>query len=190
MNGLDKGLVHHRGRPLAAAVAQILAPQCARLCISANRNLADHAALLHNQCPDPLRRGEVRSDDPDLPPRSGPLAGIVTALRHSTTPWVMVVPCDTPYLPSDLVATLWAAAMAQQATVVTPATLGPNGRIDHHWACALVHRDTLANAERRLLSGERALRHWARAHAWCSVSFARAVAFDNFNTLETLNGRE
>ncbi len=47
MGGSDKGLQEFRGRPLAAWVAERLAPQVDELLISANRNGERYAALGH-----------------------------------------------------------------------------------------------------------------------------------------------
>ena len=197
MQGRDKGLVTYQGLALAEHVLQTLAPQCASLRISANRNLPAYSALLvKHQPPAPSARTcqtaeGVHPDDPALPAHSGPLAGILTALKHTPTDWLFVAPCDTPHLPPDIVTKLMAAALAHGADVVTPCTPshGPE-RQDHHWACALIHKRVSPKTEAMFVSGERKLRAWAHALPWCSVSFDDTAAFDNFNTLEALHGRE
>ena len=111
MGGRDKGLVPYQGRPLAAWVLDRLVAQTGTQFAVANRNLPDYASLLqHSHATPPSGVPAVLPDAPDLPVASGPLAGIVTALRHTATPWLMVTPCDTPHLPDDLVERLLAEA--------------------------------------------------------------------------------
>ena len=98
MGGADKGLLLLHGRPLAALSLERLRPQVGSLFISANRNLDIYAALGPEVLPYLL---------PDYP---GPLAGIHAALSRIETPWLATCPCDSPYLPSDLVERLTAAA--------------------------------------------------------------------------------
>jgi molybdopterin-guanine dinucleotide biosynthesis protein A len=190
MQGRDKGLVTYQGLALAGHVLQTLSPQCASLRISANRNLSAYGDLLakHQQSSQPAEG--VYPDDPALPAHSGPLAGILTALKHTPTDWLFVAPCDTPHLPPDIVAKLMAAAMAHGADVVTPCTPSHGPEPDHHWACALIHKRVSPQTEAMFVSGERKLRVWAHALPWCSVSFDDTAVFDNFNTLEALHGRE
>ena len=111
MGGRDKGLVPYQGRPLAAWVLDRLVAQTGTQFAVANRNLPDYANLLQQaHATPPSGVPAVLPDAPDLPVASGPLAGIVTALRHTATPWLMVTPCDTPHLPDDLVERLLAEA--------------------------------------------------------------------------------
>jgi molybdopterin-guanine dinucleotide biosynthesis protein A len=47
----------------------------------------------------------------------GPLAGVLSALRHIATEFLATVPCDAPLLASDLVCRLHEACVAGQADV-------------------------------------------------------------------------
>lgn len=190
MQGQDKGLLPYHGRPLAAWVLAALAPQVGHLTISANRHLPQYAALLQKAQPDqPAASAHVWPDAPDLPPHSGPMAGIITALRHLRTDWLMVAPCDTPHLPPDLVSRLLAQAMQTDADIVVPQTHTPAAPPRLHWVCALMHRRVAASAEQALVSGERKVGSWVRSRHWSSVSLTDDAAFTNMNTLETLHGR-
>ncbi len=192
MQGQDKGLVNYQGRPLAAWVLGSLAPQCQALRISANRNLDRYAQLLHDASGMSLAEShtEVFPDDPDLEPRSGPLAGIITAMRHTDTEMQMVAPCDMPHLPHDLVARLMQHAAQTNADIVTPCTESGTQEPRHHWVCGLIRKRVCPDTLHQFVNGERQVGHWVRSQSWSSVSFSDTSAFANMNTLETLRGRD
>ncbi|MBI3383206.1 MAG: NTP transferase domain-containing protein [Aquabacterium sp.] len=192
MQGQDKGLVDYQGRPLAAWVLSSLAPQCQTLRISANRNLDRYAQLLlqasggHLDAP----QNAVVPDDPDLEPRSGPLAGLITAMRHTDTEWLMVAPCDMPHLPHDLVARLMQQAVQTNADIVIPCTESGTPEPHHHWVCGLIRKRVCPDTLHQFVNGERKVGHWVRSQSWSSVSFNDTSAFANMNSLETLRGRD
>lgn len=193
MNGQDKGLVRHADRPLAEWVGRSLAVQCDALACSANRNLDAYRELL-TRCrasahPSPADAG-TWPDDPDLAPRSGPLAGLLTALRHSQTEWVLVAACDTPRLPADLATRLLQSAQAADADIAVPLTTDPDGMARHHWVCALLHKRVTPRLQEAFVNGERKVGSWMRSQHWVAVCFDPASDFQNINTLETLHGRD
>ena len=91
MGGADKGLLDYQGRPLIEWALAALKPQVGECVISANRNLDRYAGYGLRVLTDTL---------PDYP---GPLAGVLAALQAVAADWLVVVPCDTPHLPADLV---------------------------------------------------------------------------------------
>lgn len=201
MQGRDKGLVPWQGRPLAAWVLDSLpvdahdaAPgRLAAIGITANRNADSYSTLLASS-PPVLQAGVplavptgVLPDDADLPERSGPMAGILTALRHSPSDWVLVLPCDTPHLPRDLLARLLDAALAAQADIAVPVT---DGGTRHHWVCALIRKRLTPEITRAFVNGERKVGRWMQTEAWVGVCFAPETDFQNMNTLETWHGRD
>jgi molybdopterin-guanine dinucleotide biosynthesis protein A len=195
MGGQDKGLVNYQGRPLAAWVLEALSPQVDALMVSANRHEAAYRSLLEacakgsasSVMPSPTQG--VWPDDPDLPRHSGPLAGILTALRHCTTDWLMVVPCDMPHLPPTLVASLLEEAQAHNRDIVVPSTIESDHPPHLHWVCALIHKRVCPHTESMFVKDERKAGNWVRSLNWASVSFADNNAFINVNTPETLHGR-
>lgn len=196
IQGQDKGLIDYQGQPLATWVLERLAPQCATLCIGANRNLARYQQLLEQRLTPVLKTEHptaphnVWPDDADLPIRSGPLAGIITALRHAQTDWVLVAPCDTPHLPLDLVGRLMSQAMQTNADIVIPCTQNGTGEARHHWVCGLIRKRVCPDTVQQFVNGERKVGNWVRTQRWSSVSFNDASAFANMNTLETLRDRD
>ncbi len=186
MGGQDKGLVHWCGAPMAQAVLQRMAPQASSVCISANRNAQAYAELWHaGVAAPPDAEAPVWADAPDLPPRSGPLAGMLTALRQMQGEWMQFVPCDSPRLPTDLIARLLDAALAADADIVVPQTLDEPDTPRQHWVCALAHRRALPSLEAQFAQGERKVSRWMGTRPWRSVFFEDADAFANINTMET-----
>jgi molybdenum cofactor guanylyltransferase len=176
MGGQDKGLIPWQGQPMAWQVAQALSTQVGGLTVNANRNLDVYRAWPWPVC----------ADDVDLPPGSGPLAGILTGLRHSPATWLQLWPCDSPQPPANLVSTLVAAAEAAQVDFAVPTTPALDGQpMRHHWTGTLVRTNQLGTLEALFHSGERRVRQWVTQGRWIGVSFARADAFININAPET-----
>jgi molybdopterin-guanine dinucleotide biosynthesis protein A len=167
-------------------VLQRMARQASLLGISANRNVEAYADLWRACVAAPADAlPPVWPDAADLPPRSGPLAGMLTALRRLQGDWIQFVPCDSPRLPPDLIARLLAAAMAANADIVVPQTLDDPDTPRHHWVCALVHRRALPSLETHFAQGERKVSRWVGTLSWRSVFFEDSDAFANINTMET-----
>ncbi|MEY4765951.1 MAG: molybdenum cofactor guanylyltransferase [Pseudomonadota bacterium] len=185
MGGQDKGLVLWRGQALGLAVLTRMAPQVPQVIVSANRNAEAYAELWRQSQGERLWSPDhVFPDDADLPPRSGPLAGMLTALRRADTEWVQFVPCDSPNLPTDLVERLLAAAKPG-VDIVVPQTPDEPDAPRLHWVCALVRRATLPALASQFADGERKVSRWIGASAWRSVSFDVGDGFANINALET-----
>lgn len=187
MGGQDKGLIDYQGRPLAAWVLQSLQPQCGQVAISANRHHAAYLETAQAICGTPTL---VLPDDPDLGQRQGPLAGLITAMRHTQTEWLMVVPCDMPHVPTDLVARLMAHAEQTNADIVTPVTQTSPTETTHHWVCGLIRKRVCPDTERQFVQGERKVGKWVKSQNWASLHFPASKAFANMNTLEILRGRD
>jgi molybdopterin-guanine dinucleotide biosynthesis protein A len=168
MGGADKGLIEYQGRPLIEWALAALAPQVDEIFISANRNLDRYAAYGYRVLPDTL---------PDFP---GPLAGVLAALEAVETGWLLVVPCDTPHLPTDLASRLLQAAQREDA----PLAVAADDERVHH-SCFLVRTDQRSGLAAYLASGERAVRHWQAGLASAMVRFD-AACFANFNRSQDL----
>ena len=105
LDGRDKGLILLGDRSLSARVVTRFAPQVDQLLLNANRNEAAYAALGHPVI------GDLRHDFP------GPLAGIAAGFARATHALLAIVPCDSPFLPTDLVARLYQALVQQNAEI-------------------------------------------------------------------------
>jgi len=191
MGEIDKGLARLRGTPLVEHVVHTLAPQVARLLVSANRNADSYA-----------RYAPVLADDPAHGAWQGPLAGIAAGLAGSPLPWVVTAPCDTPFLPQDLVARLAAALRAHSAgdgaaaCTADRATVGaadgaangaPRIAVAHaggrrQSVCMLLPVDLLPALRAYLDAGERKVDRWQDAVGCIEVDCGVAAAFMNLNT--------
>ena len=170
MGGIDKGLQELNGRPLVQWVLERLAPQVGTVLINANQNLARYGEFGYPVLPDVIA---------DF---AGPLAGLHAALSHARTPLLVTVPCDSPFLPADLVLRLHAALQAQHADLAVPCT-GDRA----HRAFCLTRREMLPRLDAFLASGERKVGLWHASLKVAEVPFDDdADAFRNINTPEEL----
>src|SRR6476620_9897823 len=94
MGGVDKGLQVFRGKPMVAHVIERFAPQVSEILINANRNPHEYERFGH------------RVIAYEIEGFAGPLAGFERGLAHAAHDLVVTVPCDSPFLPLDLVSRL------------------------------------------------------------------------------------
>ncbi|MGL4270488.1 MAG: molybdenum cofactor guanylyltransferase MobA [Plesiomonas sp.] len=164
MGGNDKGLRQIAGHPLYWYALQRLQPQVNRIQIIANRNMHSYAESGYPVYSDSL---------PDFP---GPLAGMLTALQHSPTDYLVCVPCDSPCFPLDLVSRLF-----QQIGAASCAIAHDGERA--HPVFALLHRRLLPALATSLQQGERRLMAFFQQQHAVTVDFSDQVAaFVNVNT--------
>lgn len=140
MGGIDKGLAPFHGKPLVDIAIERLKPQVADIVLSANRNLRDYESRGYQV----LKDEELRHDGPGY---EGPLAGILSGMRSCRSPWLMVVPCDAPMFPLDLVAQLQSCLSADCTAA----------HVDGHPTFALISTQHLHELERFLQHGQRKL---------------------------------
>jgi len=174
MGSVDKGLQLFNGKPMVAQVLERLAPQVNEVIINANRSLDAYTAFGHRVIPDVID-GFV-----------GPLAGLQVGLLHATHPLVVTAPCDSPFLPLDLVARLLAALQNNQADLAVAKTFE-----QVHPVFCLVKRDLEPHLRSFLETGQRKIDKWYETLNVVEVSFDDVEsAFMNINTREELNRLE
>ncbi|MBD8626008.1 molybdenum cofactor guanylyltransferase MobA [Oxalobacteraceae sp. CFBP 8753] len=178
MGNVDKGLQPFNSSTMVEHVLARLRPQVGPLAISANRNLDTYRAF----------GAMVLTDEiADFP---GPLAGLETGLRHCATPYLLTVPCDSPFLPPDLAARLFAALQERDAEVAYAATHDVGTSVQPHPVFCLVRADRLASLSAYLAAGGRSVEGWLRDVNAVEVVFDDADAFRNINTLDELRRLE
>ena len=178
MGGTDKGLQPLRGMPMAMHVLWRLAPQVADVVINANRNLDAYEGFGRTVVPDASADFQ------------GPLAGMLAGLPYCETEWMMVVPCDTPHFPSDLVARLLEAAEHVGAPLAMPVTVEADGRRQTHPVFLLIRGDLYDSLSVFMQNGGRKIDAWSGSIGAIEVPFDDPAAFFNANTLAELNQLE
>ena len=168
MGGVDKGLQPLHGRAMVEHVLERFAPQVDEIVINANQNLERYAAFGHR----------VVSDQ--VGGFAGPLAGLHAGLAAISRPIAATVPCDSPFLPEDLVARLQ-RALGDNDLAVAKTGAQP------HPVFALVRRAVSGNLQAFLAGGGRKIDAWYSSLKVVEVNFDdEADAFRNINTLEEL----
>ncbi len=180
MDNDDKGLQLLDGVPLVQRVLARLAPQVGKVAISANRNMAEYGAFGVPVWPD------------DLPDYAGPLAGLEAGLARCKTRYLATVPCDSPFLPQDLIERLMQALISNRADLTYAATDG--GGKDElpraHPVFALMRADLLPELTAYLQAGGRKVRAWHTTLNSVAAHFPDSAAFRNINTRGDLRALE
>ncbi|HYN13244.1 MAG TPA: molybdenum cofactor guanylyltransferase MobA [Burkholderiales bacterium] len=169
MGGVDKGLQPLHGTPMVEWVLARFAPQVEEIIINANQNVDTYGKFGHRVVSDAI--GGF----------AGPLAGLHAGLIAAVHPLVATVPCDSPFLPADLVSRLDDHLGENDLAV---AKTGDQA----HPVFTLVRKNVLQNLEAFLAGGGRKIDAWYAALKVVEVSFDdEADAFRNINTVEELN---
>lgn len=177
MGTVDKGLQPFRGAPMALHVMMRLQPQVGELMINANQNLGPWEAFGVPVWPD------------EIGGFAGPLAGLHTGLSHCDTPYLVSAPCDSPFLPEDLVERLWQGLHEQEADLAVAVTGQGESRQPHPVFC-LVRSSLLPHLDNFLRGGGRKVEAWYSTLATAEVGFEDEAAFRNINSIEDLKRYE
>lgn len=161
MGGIDKGLTKYEGKYLIEHVIAKLAPQVDDIIINANRNIDRYLALGF-----PVVADEIGGF-------AGPLAGIASAVPACRHDWIIIVPCDMPFLPDDLVSTL--AAHTDQSKAIAVGTARQLQLV------LLLHRSLNNSIQSFLSSNQHTVMRWVD-----SIDHVR-ITIDNENYLSNIN---
>ena len=174
MGGVDKGLQPFRGKRLIDHAFERLAPQVDGVIINANQHEEAYRTL------------GVRVVCDAIGGYAGPLAGLHAGLSVSRRPYLASVPCDSPFLPEDLVARLYAGiehSGAELAVARTGKWLQP--------VFCLVRSSVLDHLTDFLEGGGRKVDAWHATLRVCEVAFDdEEDAFSNINTSDELKAFE
>lgn len=197
MGGLDKGLQHLHGMPLAEHALQRLQRQqggpLGGLMLNANRHLSIYTELAAGY-------GAQRVSD-SVPDYAGPLAGVLAGLEQCPTPYLLTVPCDSPRFPLDLAQRMLHGLQLAGANPDNPsaapvamAAMQEMSALQLQPVFCLVHTSLCEALRTYLLQGGRKFGQWAQQHALQVVAFSPPQddprAFANANTPEQLHALE
>lgn len=168
--GGAKGLQPLRGRALIDWVLDSVSRQSEEVLINANG--VQDAYLCFGY---PV----IADQTPNWP---GPLAGLQSALRLARNDWVVSVPCDTPFLPDDLIARLYKAVSTTTTVEASVAVVAGKRQP----TIALYHKNVLPKLDAYLNSGGRKVNSWLETLHLSEAALDDAIAFTNINTLDDL----
>ncbi|QEY25084.1 molybdenum cofactor guanylyltransferase [Neisseria animalis] len=178
VGGTDKGLLPLRGKPLIDHVIGRIRQQVDHIAISANRNLEAYAERSPHVFADARQWQHL-----------GPLAALCTAandLQLAKADWLLIVSCDMPELPPDLVARFLEMArrtpLCNAFYVETP--------VRPQYSIMFIRPQILQSAIPYLYSGMRTLRGWLQQQRARVVHFDSDGDFVNYNTPEELQQSE
>jgi molybdenum cofactor guanylyltransferase len=151
-------------------VIERFVPQVDELLINANANLETYARSGYRVIPDAIDGF------------AGPLAGLQRGMSEARHDRIATVPCDSPFLPHDLVSRLSSALEQHGADLAVAKT----GEQPHPVFC-LCRKRLLPGLTAFLAGGGRKIDTWYATLRAVEVSFDDdAAAFSNINTREDL----
>ncbi|MEI6383411.1 MAG: molybdenum cofactor guanylyltransferase MobA [Betaproteobacteria bacterium] len=182
MGGVDKGLQNFKGMPLTLNALMRLSGQVANVMINANRNLSAYESFGADVWPD------------SITDYAGPLAGFLTGLERCETPYLLTVPCDTPFFPLDLAARLSLALIHNEAEIAMASAPEKNKdsiiQVRSQPVFCLMAIELLESLVRFTHGGGRKIDAWTAQHKTVLVPFDQAgddpLAFANANTMPEL----
>jgi molybdopterin-guanine dinucleotide biosynthesis protein A len=170
MGGQDKGLISLAGKPMIEYVIKSIEPQVDTIIINANRNQS-----LYEKYGFPVVADQIEG-------YCGPLAGMASGLEHATTPFVVTVPCDSPFIPDDLVHKLYSTLQHENAEICT---IRSNGRLQPVFT--LMKSELFNSILEFLNNGERKIDKWFDKHRLAIADFSdQPDTFININSTEEL----
>ncbi len=171
-NGQDKGLIDLQGSTMIARVIQALKPQVHSILISANRNIESYKNYGY-----PVLRDQSFA----LDKLQGPLAGILQGAVKATTPWLLLSPCDTPFIPANYCQKMITALNNQNDKMAVAVYQGKLQPLFVLLPITFQQSLTTALTNKRYKVG-----HWIKSMPHVEVNFSEGKMFTNINTADEL----
>ena len=164
LDGVDKGLVQISDRKLIEYCIETIHPQVSTTIISANRNLQTYRNLGLHAFEDSFGNYE------------GPLAGFLSGLENTKTPYLVMLPTDVPFFPKDLVKRLLIPILDGSCTATVAKV---SGRIQPTFCC--IPKESRHSLIDYLHSGQRKIIDWLKQLGLMEISFEIPEEFININ---------
>lgn len=166
MGRRDKGLLLLAERPMIEYVLSVMQPQVGAVLINANRNHSSYGRYGF-----PVVADEYSGFN-------GPLAGMASCMRLVKTEYMATAPCDSPFIPADLVIRL-ARKLERAGAEISVAHNGERMQP----VFSLIRTDLLDSLLQFLARGERKIDKWFAGHRTVMADFAdEPRTFLNINT--------
>jgi len=173
MGGKDKALIPLLDRPLLSYVLESISGHVAPIALNINTNLDKFSEFGYEIIEDPIK-GHL-----------GPLAGILASLNWASQlnqKWVMTLPCDTPFLPKNIVKEMIKLKNKElDVDLVVAQSKGYN-----HPVIALWKSDLNLKLEKALNEGIRKIDIFTSSLKVAYVDFDK-INNDNFDPFTNLN---
>jgi molybdopterin-guanine dinucleotide biosynthesis protein A len=171
MGGQDKGLIELNGSPMVQYVLEAIVPQVNKVIINANRNQDIYSHYGH----------EVIGDE--FEGFFGPLAGMASSMRAINTPFMLTVPCDSPFVPDDLAKRLYLQMIKKEADI---SVAHDGSRIQPVFV--MLKTSLLDSMLDFLNKGERKIDKWFEKHSLAVTDFSdKPDTFININNRDDLS---
>lgn len=165
-NREDKGLVMFNNKPFIEHIIERIKPQVDDIVISANRHVKEYKIFSAKVVEDKTKDFQ------------GPLAGVAACIPACSHEWILVIPCDIPLLPDDLVEKL--GATPNSKLIVAKAH-------EQRQLVFLMHASLQQNLNAFLQQGHHKAMAWIELQNPTVVMFeGETGAFLNINTAEEL----
>lgn len=174
LGGVDKGLQLLGEKPLVAHILARLSPQIGSVWLNINRSFEQYHKLFPH----------ISTYQDDLADFQGALSGMLSGFKQIPSDYLLFVPCDSPFLPENLVQKLATSLIINDAQIA----YAHDGERPHP-TFALIHRSIEPNLENYLATGERRLFQFFSTQKSVAVDFSeQPMAFRNLNTPEEFVG--
>ncbi|MFT5896908.1 MAG: molybdopterin-guanine dinucleotide biosynthesis protein A [bacterium] len=168
MGGVDKGLVEVAGKPMVKYALDILTPLVHSVVINANRSIEEYQQF----------GVPVVSDT--LTGHQGPLAGLSAGINALQCDYVVMCPCDSPFLQSELIQALIKGCIDNDTDIAVP---HDGDRLQPVFC--VVQRRVEVSLNTFLDAGERKIDRWFSDHTLYTLDAkAYSQSFRNINTEE------
>ncbi len=167
VGGRDKGLLCYQRKTLVEHIINKVNTQVDEIIISANRNIKAYEEYRYPVVSDRLPNDSKQT-------YRGPMAGIAAALPHCNNNWVLIVPCDMPLLPSDIIEQLANNSGNKHIYIAEI-----NQRLQ---LVFLMQKKLLTSITQSLNNNQLRLMQWAKSQSHEIIPISNNDAFKNFNT--------
>ena len=168
MNNKDKGLINLKGKPFVERLIEIIKPHTSNIIINANRNISEYEKYGY-----PVIRDEMEDFQ-------GPLSGIYSMLKSSSSKYLFTLPCDCPNFKWEVIELFMKNVTSKELYIA-------HNHDRSQPVFMLISKSKLNSLKDFLENGERKIDSWYQQNDHEYIYFEKEKHFfDNINTLNQL----